>query len=152
MLFIPLRNFFTEFFAKTINDHFSEYNPWFLDLKRGSAFTYLYNDVGVLKSEYSEFLYKVAWTHHRLLYKYLRMLIATKTGLRQLPERDQQLLVGQVDLGDNVDNGTSIFFPVFQDWVLIPFSIFYRQTGCSSHSSWCSEALRVALESIQSTP
>ena len=60
----------SEFFAKTIDDHFYEYNPWILDSKRGSSFVHYYNDLGIIKEEYKTVLYSTSWLHHRILNKY----------------------------------------------------------------------------------
>ncbi len=40
----------------------------------------------------------MAWNHHRLIYSFLRNLIVQKTPLRNLPETEQDLLIGRVHL------------------------------------------------------
>ena len=65
----------SEFFAKTIDDHFYEYNPWILDSKRGEAFVHFYDVLGIVRDEFRARLYEVSWRHHRVLYQYLDNLI-----------------------------------------------------------------------------
>ena len=65
----------SEFFAKTIDDHFYEYNPWILDSKRGEAFVYFYDELGIVRDEFRGRLYEISWRHHRVLYKYMDNLI-----------------------------------------------------------------------------
>lgn len=93
----------SEFFSLTLDDHFYEYNPWVFDPKRGSGFSDFYDELGMLKPERAEELYTLSWNHHRLLYGYLRTLIVQKSPLRELPERERDLLLGKVALGDSAD-------------------------------------------------
>jgi len=77
-----------EYFAKTIDDHYSEYTPWTLDPKRYPLFSQLYFDsVGILKKECRESQYKLYWSAHRKLYDYIRFFILMKTGI--IDELDQ---------------------------------------------------------------
>ncbi|MBI1953260.1 MAG: NTP transferase domain-containing protein [Candidatus Omnitrophica bacterium] len=91
-----------EFFAETIDDHFYEYNPWIFDPKRGGAFTDYYDELGVLKPERREKLYRLSWEHHRALYPLLRALILQKTRLRHEAAEDAMALLGDVELGGNL--------------------------------------------------
>ena len=95
----------SEFFAKTIDDHFYEYNPWILDCKRGSSWVHLYDELGTIKPEYNQFLYSTSWLHHRVLYKYFNNLIHRHSDLAiKVPnENDRDLLIGLVSFGDKED-------------------------------------------------
>ena len=97
----------SEFFAKTIDDHFYEYNPWFLDSKRGSAFVHFYDDLGIVKKEYSNLLYAISWSHHRTLYKFIRNLILnhSEISIKVPDEIDRNLLIGLVSFGAD-ENGS----------------------------------------------
>ena len=99
-----------EFFAKTIDDHFYEYNPWILDSKRGSKFVKLYDDVGIIKQEYKQNLYLVSWKHHRILYKYFLNLINHHSDLViKIPNKDDRdLLIGFVKLGNQFDGSQDV--------------------------------------------
>jgi|GEM_PF-749725 len=87
------------FYAETIDDHFYEYNPWALDPKRGPAFKDFYGDLGILKPEKAEELYRMSWEHHRALYRYVRELVFTRTGASLLPGQDARALFGSVKFG-----------------------------------------------------
>ncbi len=87
------------FFAETMDDHFYEYNPWAFDPKRGSAFGDFYDDLGTVKPEKAEALYEMSWSHHRVLYNYFRYLFLNKTGFRNLPDQERELLLGSAWLG-----------------------------------------------------
>ena len=95
----------SEFFAKTIDDHFYEYNPWILDSKRGSSFVHFYNDLGIVKNEYKNALYSTSWLHHRVLYKYFYNLIInhSEIAIKVPSEADRYLLIGSVSFGENED-------------------------------------------------
>lgn len=88
----------SEFFSKTIDDHFYEYNPWFLDQKRGSSFNEYYDHLGILKPDYSEQLYKIAWNTHNILYQYLLNLILNHSDLRTkiASQHEIDYLIGKV--------------------------------------------------------
>ncbi|EGC35733.1 hypothetical protein DICPUDRAFT_47540 [Dictyostelium purpureum] len=70
-----------EFFAKTIDDHYSEYTPWTLDPKRYSLFQVNFDEVGVMLEGKREEQFKIYWSSHRNLYEYIRLLIINKTSL-----------------------------------------------------------------------
>jgi len=73
------------FYAETLNDHFYEYRPW--AYSRGVGF-----------DEYSDdALYGLAGRHHRWLYRYVREIITTRTGVRSLEPDKQDLLIGRWD-------------------------------------------------------
>jgi hypothetical protein len=100
----------SEFFAKTIDDHFYEYNPWILDSKRGSAFVHYYDDLGMIKSEYKHALYSTSWLHHRILYKYFNNLILNHSELPfKVPnENDRNHLIGLVKFDDDLSQNDSV--------------------------------------------
>ena len=72
----------TDFFAETINDHWYEYAPW--AYSRGVGFAAI---KGVE-------LYKLAVERHAWLYRYTRTLLVNRTDLRDMPEDEQDLLLG----------------------------------------------------------
>ncbi|KAH3744193.1 hypothetical protein Pelo_14398 [Pelomyxa schiedti] len=91
-----------EFFAETIDDHYSEYNPWYLDHKRCSHWHRLYDTLGFLKPETSEILYQLAWKHHRYMYFYVRTLILEHTAFSAIPSTEAEVLLGDVVLGNSL--------------------------------------------------
>eukprot|EP00727_Mastigamoeba_balamuthi_P005622 m51a1_g168 putative cysteine proteinase rd19a-like (3682) ;mRNA; r:545786-559930 len=95
-----------EFFAETIDDHYSEYNPWFLDPKRCPRWAReFYDTLGfALPGEPSERLYSLSWSVHRCLYPYLRSLIATRTSFASLPGEEADALLGNVTLSADGSN------------------------------------------------
>jgi hypothetical protein len=95
----------SEFFAKTIDDHFYEYNPWILDCKRGSSWVHIYDELGTIKPEYNQFLYSTSWIHHRVLYKYFNNLIHHHSDIviKVPDENDRNLLIGLVNFGEKTD-------------------------------------------------
>ncbi len=72
------------FFAETLNDHFYEYRPW--AYSRGVGFAEFHGDE----------LYELADRHYRWLYQYLRNLITTRTEVRYLSVKQQDLLIGRI--------------------------------------------------------
>lgn len=79
------------FFAKTLNDHSYEYRPWVYS--RGTGY-----------AEYrGEAFYRFAVERHRWLYRYLRHLLTHYTELKDLPEREQDLLLGNPLDGKRVE-------------------------------------------------
>ncbi|KAF2076817.1 hypothetical protein CYY_001894 [Polysphondylium violaceum] len=102
-----------EYFAKTIDDHYSEYTPWTLDPKRYPLFGERYFDsVGILKKECREPQYKLYWSAHRKLYDYIRFVVLVKTSI--LDELDQvpfDLLFGKTIVSADGSNceGDQVF-------------------------------------------
>ena len=71
-----------DFFAETINDHFYEYCPWVYS--RGIGYAHLSGEA----------LYELCVTHHEWLARYLRQVVVCHTEVAQLPEQQQDLLLG----------------------------------------------------------
>ncbi|EFA85107.1 hypothetical protein PPL_02104 [Heterostelium album PN500] len=90
-----------EFFAKTIDDHYSEYTPWFMDPKRYPLFNQYFDDVGIMKPEYRESQYRLYWESHRSLYKLIHSLIRCKTSFSHA---NQLSLLGDVFIGPVTDS------------------------------------------------
>ncbi|MDD5136292.1 MAG: hypothetical protein PHN63_02960, partial [Candidatus Omnitrophica bacterium] len=74
----------TVFFAETINDHFYEYTPW--AYSKGTGY----------KKLSKEEIYALAAKHHQWLYRYMRNVIVELTDISELPENEQDLLLGNV--------------------------------------------------------
>ena len=112
----------SEFFSKTIDDHFYEYNPWFLDQKRGSSFIEYYDNLGILKPNYSEQLYKIAWNTHKILYQYLLNLILNHSDLRnKVPSQHEiNYLIG------NVQDNSVVITPIGTNCTLGHYESLWR--------------------------
>jgi len=78
----PLWRALAEFFAKTVNDHHYEYRPWLYS--RGIGFASLSGNE----------LYQWAGERHAWLHRYLRAIALRHTELRELPEGEQDALLG----------------------------------------------------------
>ena len=75
----------TDFFAETINDHWSNYAPWIFD--RGTAFDGLS----------SEQLFELSVERHAWLYRYIRTVLVRCTDLRRLISEEVDTLLGEMD-------------------------------------------------------
>eukprot|EP01133_Synstelium_polycarpum_P013849 gene13849-16329_t len=91
-----------EFFAKTIDDHYSEYTPWTFDPKRYPLFGRYFDAVGVMKADARESQYSLYWSAHRSLYTYIRTLIIQKTSASGHQNIDD--ILGQVQLGGDISS------------------------------------------------
>ncbi|KAN0032953.1 hypothetical protein ACTFIV_006895 [Dictyostelium citrinum] len=77
----PLIRSLAEFFAKTIDDHYSEFTPWSMDPKRYPLFTRHFDQVGIMLSSHREHQYQLYWKSHKYLYPFIRSLIINKSSI-----------------------------------------------------------------------
>ncbi|GAM28533.1 hypothetical protein SAMD00019534_117090 [Acytostelium subglobosum LB1] len=106
-----------EFFAKTIDDHYSEYTPWCLDPKRYPLFGRYFDDIGIMRADSREQQYQLYWQSHRALYRFIRALITTKTNSIQKQLGNDKtlfdLFVGDVKIASSgVDMDSVIVQPI----------------------------------------